>query len=119
DDRGRSAHDQTSGTIVQDVAIKSTVQHLAGGTSMSIVSAALSAFRKSRLITAFLAVAAFATISLDSARAEYPDHHHRLFPGRRRHRPRGANDPCATRLGTWPAGDHRKPWWCRWIDRHR
>ena len=41
---------------------------------MSIVSAALSAFRKSRLITAFLAVAAFATISLDSARAEYPDH---------------------------------------------
>ena len=41
---------------------------------MSIVSAALSAFRKSWLITAFLAVAAFATISLDSARAEYPDH---------------------------------------------
>ncbi len=41
---------------------------------MFIVSAALSAFRKSRLITAFLAVAAFATISLDSARAEYPDH---------------------------------------------
>src|SRR5450756_405468 len=41
---------------------------------MFIVSAARSAFRKSRLITAFLAVAAFATISLDSARAEYPDH---------------------------------------------
>jgi tripartite-type tricarboxylate transporter receptor subunit TctC len=41
---------------------------------MFIVSAALSAFRKSRLITVFLAVAAFATISLDSARAEYPDH---------------------------------------------
>ena len=41
---------------------------------MSIVSAALSAVRKSRLITAFLTVAAFVTISLDSARAEYPDH---------------------------------------------
>jgi tripartite-type tricarboxylate transporter receptor subunit TctC len=41
---------------------------------MSIVSAALSAFRKSRPITAFLVVAAFATISLASARAEYPDH---------------------------------------------
>jgi tripartite-type tricarboxylate transporter receptor subunit TctC len=37
---------------------------------MSIVSAVLRAFRP---ITAFLAVAAFATLSLDSARAEYPD----------------------------------------------
>ena len=40
---------------------------------MSIVSAALSAARMSRLITAFLVVAAFATISLDGARAEYPE----------------------------------------------
>ena len=40
---------------------------------MSLVSAALSAVRKSRLITAFLAVAAFATILADSARAEYPE----------------------------------------------
>src|SRR5664280_3783936 len=37
---------------------------------MSIVSAVLRAFRP---MTAFLAVAAFATLSLDSARAEYPD----------------------------------------------
>jgi tripartite-type tricarboxylate transporter receptor subunit TctC len=40
---------------------------------MSIVSAALSAARMSRLITAFLVVAAIATISLDGARAEYPE----------------------------------------------
>jgi tripartite-type tricarboxylate transporter receptor subunit TctC len=40
---------------------------------MSIISAALSAVRKSRLMTAFLAVAAFATILAGSARAEYPE----------------------------------------------
>lgn len=41
---------------------------------MSIISAALSAARKSPLITAFFATAAIAAISLDGARAEYPDH---------------------------------------------
>jgi len=41
---------------------------------MSIVSAALSALRTTRLLTAALAVMAFAAISLDAARAEYPDH---------------------------------------------
>jgi len=40
---------------------------------MSIVSAAPSFFRKIRLLTAFLAVAAFATLSLEGAHAEYPD----------------------------------------------
>jgi tripartite-type tricarboxylate transporter receptor subunit TctC len=41
---------------------------------MSIVSAALSALRTTRLLTAALAVMAFAAISLAAARAEYPDH---------------------------------------------
>lgn len=41
---------------------------------MSIVAAALRAFRTTRLVTAFLAVATFATLSLERARAEYPDH---------------------------------------------
>jgi tripartite-type tricarboxylate transporter receptor subunit TctC len=41
---------------------------------MSIDSAAPGFFRKIRLLTVFLAVAAFVTLSLESARAEYPDH---------------------------------------------
>jgi len=41
---------------------------------MSIVSAVPSVLRKIRPLTAFLAIAAFATLSLESARAEYPDH---------------------------------------------
>ena len=41
---------------------------------MSIVSAALSALRTIWLLTAALAVTVFVTISLDTARAEYPDH---------------------------------------------
>jgi len=41
---------------------------------MSIVSAALSALRTIRLFAAALAATAFVTISLDTARAEYPDH---------------------------------------------
>jgi len=40
---------------------------------MFIISAALSGFRTTRLITASLAIAALATISLDRARAEYPE----------------------------------------------
>lgn len=41
---------------------------------MSIISAALSALRTVRLFAAALAATAFVTISLDTARAEYPDH---------------------------------------------
>jgi tripartite-type tricarboxylate transporter receptor subunit TctC len=41
---------------------------------MSIVSAAPGVLRKIQLLTAFLAVAPFATLSPESARAEYPDH---------------------------------------------
>lgn len=41
---------------------------------MSTLSAALSALRNNRLMAILVAVAAIATISLDSARAEYPDH---------------------------------------------
>jgi tripartite-type tricarboxylate transporter receptor subunit TctC len=41
---------------------------------MSIVSAAPGVLRKTWLLTAFLAVAAFAMLSPESARAEYPDH---------------------------------------------
>jgi tripartite-type tricarboxylate transporter receptor subunit TctC len=41
---------------------------------MSIVAAALRTFRSTRSMTGFLAVVAFATFSLGSARAEYPDH---------------------------------------------
>ena len=40
---------------------------------MSIVTAALSAARNIRLLTALVAVAAFAATSVDGARAEYPD----------------------------------------------
>ena len=41
---------------------------------MSRISAKLRAFRHSRLVVALLAVVASTTISLDAARAEYPDH---------------------------------------------
>jgi hypothetical protein len=41
---------------------------------MSIISTTLRVFRNTWLIAILLAVAALATISLDSARAEYPDH---------------------------------------------
>ena len=41
---------------------------------MSTLFAALCAVRPSRLLTALFAVAAFATLSLGNARAEYPDH---------------------------------------------
>ena len=41
---------------------------------MSIISAALSGLRTARLITVCLAIAALATVSPNSARAEYPDH---------------------------------------------
>ena len=41
---------------------------------MSIISAALRGLRSTRLITACLAIAALATASPNSARAEYPDH---------------------------------------------
>jgi tripartite-type tricarboxylate transporter receptor subunit TctC len=40
---------------------------------MAIISKALRALRTTRLITAFLAVAALAAVSLDRARAEYPE----------------------------------------------